>query len=49
MSPLLTTVRIPKEDMAHMAILTLIDRLNKGHREYIRLELPCRLMIRETS
>lgn len=48
-SPLLTTVRIPKEDMAHFAILTLLDRLKKGHRESVRLELPCQLMIRETS
>lgn len=48
-SPLLTTVRIPKEDMAHFAILTLLDRLKKGHRESVRLELPCQLMIRESS
>lgn len=48
MSPLLTTVRIPKEDMAHLAVLTLLDRLQKGHREPVRLELPCQLMIRES-
>lgn len=48
-SPLLTTVRIPKEDMAHLAILTLLDRLQKGHRENLRLELPCQLIIRESS
>lgn len=48
-SPLLSTVRIPKEDMAHWAILTLLDRLNKGHRENIRLELPCQLIVRESS
>lgn len=48
MSPLLTTVRIPKEDMAHLATLTLLDRLQKGHREPVRLELPCRLIIRES-
>lgn len=47
-SPLLTTVRIPKEDMAHLAVLTLSDRLQKGHREPVRLELPCQLMIRES-
>lgn len=45
----LTTVRIPKEDMAHLAVLTLTDRLLKGHREYIRLELPCQLIVRESS
>lgn len=48
-TPLLSTVRIPKEDMAHLAILTLLDRLNKGHRENIRLELPCQLIVRESS
>jgi len=48
-SPMLMTVRIPKEDMAHFAVLTLRDRLLKGHREYVRLEFPCQLMIRESS
>lgn len=48
-SPLLTTVRIPKEDMVHLAVLTLKDRLQKGHKECIRLELPCHLMVRESS
>ncbi len=48
-SPMLTTVRIPKEDMAHFAVLTLRDRLQKGHKEYVRLEFPCQLMIRESS
>ena len=48
-SPMLTTVRIPKEDMIHLAVLTLRDRLQHGHKEYIRLELPCHLMIRESS
>lgn len=47
--PLLTTVRIPKEDMAHLAVLTLTDRLNKGHSENICLELPCQLIVRESS
>lgn len=48
-SPMLTTVRIPKEDMAHLAILTLRDRLEGGHKECLRLELPCHLMVRESS
>ena len=48
-SPMLTTVRIPKEDMAHLAILTLRDRLEGRHRECLRLELPCHLMVRESS
>lgn len=48
-SPMLTTVRIPKEDMVHLAVSTLRDRLQNGHRECVRLELPCHLMIRESS
>jgi DNA-binding LacI/PurR family transcriptional regulator len=48
-SPMLTTVRIPKEDMVHLAVLTLRDRLMKGHKENIRLETPCHLMVRESS
>lgn len=48
-SPLLTTVRIPKEDMANLAVLILKNRLQKGHKEAIRLELPCHLMVRESS
>lgn len=48
-SPMLTTVHIPKEDMAHLAVLTLCDRLRGGHKEYVRLELPGHLMIRESS
>ena len=48
-TPMLTTVHIPKEDMAHLAILTLRDRLEGGHRECLRLELPCHLMVRESA
>ena len=48
-SPMLTTVRIPKEDMVHMAVMTLLDRLQNGHKEAIRLELPCHLIVRESS
>lgn len=48
-SPMLTTVQIPKGDMAHLAILTLKDRLQGGHRACVRMELPCHLMVRESS
>lgn len=47
--PMLTTIQIPKSDMVHMAILTLKDRLEGNHKECIRLELPCHLIVRETS
>lgn len=48
-NPMLSTVHIPKEDMVHMAVMILRDRLQGGHTEYMRLELPSHLMIRESS
>ena len=45
---MLTTVRIPREDMAHMAVALLKDRMAGGHRECLRVELPCRIMYRES-
>lgn len=46
--PLLSTIDIPKTEMAHLAVSLLIDRKNGGHTEHIRLELPCRLVQRES-
>lgn len=48
-SPMLTTVHIPKKDMVHMAVMLLCDRLNGLHQEYVRVEFPCHIMIRESS
>ncbi len=48
-SPMLTTIQIPKGDMAHLAVLTLKDRLQGGHQACVRMELPCHLMIRESA
>lgn len=47
--PMLSTVRIPKRDMAHLAVTLLRDRLLSGHKESIRLELPCHLCVREST
>lgn len=46
--PLLTTVHIPREDMAHMAVQILHDRILHGHRENLRVEFPCRIVERES-
>lgn len=46
--PMLTTINIPKEDMAHMAVQLLLDRMARRHREFVRIELPCRLIRRES-
>lgn len=47
-SPMLTTIHIPKKEMSHLALMLLLDRKNKQHEENVRLELPCRLIERES-
>lgn len=47
-SPMLTTINIPKEEMVHMALTLLTDRKKGNHRENVRIELPCRLIERES-
>ena len=46
--PMLTTISIPKREMVHLALSTLLDRRNHHHTENIRIELPCRLIRRES-
>ncbi len=40
MSPMLTTVHIPTEDLGKMAFKTLYDRINSGHRIPLKIVLP---------
>lgn len=47
-SPLLTTVNIPKEDMGHMAVNVLLDRIRRRHSEFLRVEFPCRIIERDS-
>lgn len=47
-TPMLTTIDIPKRDMAHLALNLLLDRKKGAHRENVRIELPCRLIERES-
>ncbi len=47
-TPMLTTIDIPKKEMAHLAVMLLLDRKSGKHRENIRIELPCRLLERES-
>lgn len=44
----LTAVHIPGGEMSHLAVNLLIDRLRGGHQEPARVELPCRLVERES-
>lgn len=47
-SPLLTTIHIPRAEMAHMAVTVLLDRIAKRHTEFIRIEFPCRIVNRSS-
>lgn len=47
-SPMLTTIDIPKKEMSHLALTLLLDRKDKHHKENVRIELPCRLIERES-
>lgn len=47
-TPYLTTIHIPKAEMAHMAVTMLIDRIEKKHSETVRIEFPCRIIKRNS-
>ena len=46
--PMLTTVRLPKEERGKFALYLLIDRLGGGHKGIVRTELEGKMMIRES-
>lgn len=46
--PMLTTIDIPKKQMAHLAVMLLNDRRNGNHQEHVRIELPCHLIKRDS-
>ncbi len=46
--PLLTTIHIPRDEMAHMAVTLLLDRIDRLHREPVRIEFPCRIIQRDS-
>ena len=48
LKPSLSTIWIPKEAMGKMAVKMLLDRVNGGHREQIKIEFPCKLIKRES-
>lgn len=47
-TPMLTTVESPKEDMARLAVLLLLDRLGKGHKGPAKVVVDGKLVIRES-
>jgi DNA-binding LacI/PurR family transcriptional regulator len=48
MNPMLTTVRLPKEEMGKFALFLLLDRMRGGHKSVVRAELEGKLMIRNS-
>lgn len=46
--PMLTTVRLPKEEMGKFALRLLLDRIKDGHKGVVRMELEGKLMIRNS-
>ncbi len=47
-TPALTTVHVPHEDMGKAAVKVLLDRIQRGHTEKLRVEFPSRLVVRES-
>ncbi len=47
-TPALTTVHVPHEDMGKAAVKVLLDRIQRGHTEKLRVEFPSHLVIRES-
>ncbi len=46
--PMLTTVRLPKDEMGKFALYLLLDRIKGGHKGVVRTELEGKLMIRNS-
>lgn len=46
--PMLTTVRLPRDEMGKFALYLLLDRMNGGHKGVVRTELEGKLMIRNS-
>lgn len=47
-SPMLTTVALPKEEMGRFAVLLLLDRIDGKHQSEVVMELKGKLLIRES-
>lgn len=48
-SPRLTTVRVVKKELGEFAVKILDDRIEGRHRQPLRVQFPCELVIRESS
>lgn len=46
--PMLTTISVPKEEMAKFAVYLLLDRLSDGHKSTAKIELQSNLVVRSS-
>ena len=46
--PMLTTVRLPRNEMGKFALFMLLDRMRGGHESVVKMELEGKLMIRSS-
>lgn len=47
--PILTTVRLPKEEMVKFAFMILDDKMQGGHESVIRMDFEGKLIVREST
>jgi DNA-binding LacI/PurR family transcriptional regulator len=47
-TPMLTTVQVSREEMGKFALYLLLDRLQGGHSGIVKVELECKLVIRDS-
>lgn len=48
LSPMLTTMRIPKANLGKIAALTLLSRIKGYHKSPLKIELPCNIVVRSS-
>lgn len=48
MTPMLTTVRVPRDEMGKMAVKLLLDRVKHRHKLPVKVELPFNIIKRES-
>ena len=46
--PALTTIHVPKEELGKFAVKILIDKIENGHALPVRIDIPFRLVVRES-
>jgi len=47
-NPMLTTVKLPKDEMGKFALYLLVDRIKGGHSSVVRMELEGKLVVRDS-